>query len=370
MKHFTLNVLAIFGIVVITYIHFQYFKPYDSNTLLYYRFDENLNTHKSLSFPNSFKSILTDIETKPAKHAISAHIYFFNNLTRIEKHLNIFRNIQYNKKALIYGMQGIDELAGKQNLYRIVSSFNVSAGHDFFPTTFLLPSQFNSFSEFQKKNKSANFILKSNAQRQNNIQITNNPDFVNHNKMVYVVCQELLQNPFLIDGHKINLRIYILICKSKSDIKFYLFNNGFIYYTPSKFRKGSKLIEENITSGYVDREIYDRNPMNLFELKNCIGSQDYNKLHENIKMMLTFVFNPYREILSELNNSIPNDMFMLMGCDIAPDENLNVKIMEVNKGPDLNYKDERDKIVKYALIKSTFDLVLRNEFNNECFESI
>ena len=46
--------------------------------------------------------------------------------------------------------------------------------------------------------------------------------------------------------------------------------------------------------------------------------------------------------------------FVIMGADIAVDKDLSVKLMEINKGPDLGYKDKRDGSVKYNLIKNTF----------------
>ena len=56
---------------------------------------------------------------------------------------------------------------------------------------------------------------------------------------------------------------------------------------------------------------------------------------------------------------------MILGCDVAVNKNLECKIMEINKGPDLTYKDERDKTVKYNLVKDTLDIIgLINNPNN------
>ena len=46
-----------------------------------------------------------------------------------------------------------------------------------------------------------------------------------------------------------------------------------------------------------------------------------------------------------------------MGCDIAPDNELKVKVLEINKGPDVMYKDERDKKVKYNLVLDMFEKI-------------
>ena len=42
--------------------------------------------------------------------------------------------------------------------------------------------------------------------------------------------------------------------------------------------------------------------------------------------------------------------FILLGADIAVDENINLLLMEINKGPDMTFKDNnRDKDLKLKL---------------------
>ena len=48
---------------------------------------------------------------------------------------------------------------------------------------------------------------------------------------------------------------------------------------------------------------------------------------------------------------------MLLGCDLAIDYKLKCKIMEINKGPDLSYKDSVDSMIKFSLVKATFGLL-------------
>ena len=64
--------------------------------------------------------------------------------------------------------------------------------------------------------------------------------------------------------------------------------------------------------------------------------------------------------------------FQLFGCDIAPDKDLNVKLIEINKGPDLGGKDERDIALKRKDLIDIFNIVgiipnninYKNEFIN------
>ena len=94
----------------------------------------------------------------------------------------------------------------------------------------------------------------------------------------------LLQNPYLINGHKINLRCYVLVvCKNK-EINVHFYNDGFMYYTPKKFVKNNTDPDVNITTGYIDREIYDFNPLTHNEFKLYLNQRrKLNKTEDNIR---------------------------------------------------------------------------------------
>ena len=48
--------------------------------------------------------------------------------------------------------------------------------------------------------------------------------------------------------------------------------------------------------------------------------------------------------------------FQVFGADIAPDENLKATLMEINKGPDLGYKDGRDGDLKKSMVEDIFKI--------------
>ena len=49
--------------------------------------------------------------------------------------------------------------------------------------------------------------------------------------------------------------------------------------------------------------------------------------------------------------------FQLFGCDIAPNENLDVSLMEINKGPSMTHHDDRDALVKLKVQDDIFNIV-------------
>jgi hypothetical protein len=167
----------------------------------------------------------------------------------------------------------------------------------------------------------------------------------------YVVCQELLQNPYLVNGHKINIRQYVVVA-IKHKCRFSLYNDGFMYYTPKKFIKDSIDKDRHITTGYIDRKIYQTNPMTLKELYKLMNPQEAKKLRSNITRLFKYVAKCYEPHVVK-NDSNHHLNFVILGCDVAVDNTLGCKIMEINKGPDLTYIDTRDKAVKYNLVKDT-----------------
>ena len=78
---------------------------------------------------------------------------------------------------------------------------------------------------------------------------------------------------------------------------------------------------------------------------------------KNVLFIIKCFKEVYKPILLEENRGIRPKQFLIYGCDIAPSDTLGATLIEINKGPDLNYKDARDKEVKFNLVKNTFEIV-------------
>jgi hypothetical protein len=209
--------------------------------------------------------------------------------------------------------------------------------------------------------------MKKNIQRQEGLMITNNLEEITKNKGGYVLVQELLQNPYTIMGRKINLRVYVLVVCNKNKYEVYVYNDGFMYYTKDLFAKDSLEMGPNITTGYVDRWIYDVHPLThqdfieyldkdrkLTSVETMIGSSGKISTHviNCIHSLISDVFKAFYGLIGNKTDSKLYNVtsFQLFGVDVAIDNNLNAMIMEVNKGPDLGSKDGRDGDLKRGLI--------------------
>lgn len=350
------------------------FSKNDSIMALYpFKFNNKMNNMTSLPFQLNFKNVFSaitwetearKITVKTAKTPYTANLIFFENLTYIENNiLKIPQSICVKpEERFIFGLAGSDKLAGKERLCNMMD--NRGKGK-WLPKTYQLPSElehiinassFASVSEVQ--NSPQLYILKSNVQRQKGNVITNNIDYIKHHAKSYVVCQEVLRNPLVVGKRKINIRIYLLIIvKPTHDIEAYIYNDGFMYYAPEFWDPLSTNSDVHITTGYIDREVYTYNPLTFKDLAKELGKEAHEKLLFNIVNASSDMMSCYREWFIEKNRGIPGTKFCIFGCDFAPDSKLDVKIMEVNKGPDLSYKDERDKAVKFEMMKEMMESV-------------
>ena len=225
------------------------------------------------------------------------------------------------------------------------------------------------YDDFKKNyNKNKIYITKNNNQRQEGIEIHTSIESIEKTKDKYILIQELLQNPYLIKGKKINLRVYCLIIKdSNENMKVQIYQDGFMYYTPELFEKGNPSFKKNITTGYIDRNVYIDNPLTHEDFKKYLDDptrklsdiEEYIKnsipskklsiyVFGQINHLIKFIIETYKDIIGSKTFGVG---FQLYGIDIAIDNVLKPMIMEINKGPDLTGKDKRDRELKIQLSK-------------------
>ena len=110
-----------------------------------------------------------------------------------------------------------------------------------------------------------------------------------------------------------------------------------MYYTPKYFNYKSKDKDSHITTGYIDRKVYSKNPLTLYDFYKYLDKNGYNSklLKDNIKNLFYNIMNALKEPICNNKNLKNTVRFQIFGADVAPDNLLNVKLIEINKGPDL-----------------------------------
>ena len=270
------------------------------------------------------------------------------------------------KNTKIFLIDGCDVLASKLELWRQLKKYFGKEAMRFMPETYLLEElKDNQFREHFKKNQTTRsnhmYVLKNYKQRQEGIKLTSNlNEILNAVNNGWYLVQDYIYRPYIIGRRKINLRYYLLITTHNNKNNAYLYNDGFIYYTPEYYDDNDSNFSRHITTGYIDRQVYIDNPLTVMEFKEYIETINRG----SIKIWDTNTYNLMCNVMRALDSNICNTKsleplfrFQIFGCDFAPDSTLGVKLMEINKGPDIGAKDERDKQVKRKLIEDVVDIV-------------
>ena len=295
--------------------------------------------------------------------------------------IEIIPKIEGHCDKYINGIINMDLMASKANLYKIISNFYNNDHMTLVPKTWIVSESRNDFTHLNFANNI--YILKKDIQQQKGLQLISN-----YNELInclkdpgFVVLQEFLKDPFIIDDkidlntvihRKINMRIYLLITVYKGHLRAFIYNDGFLYYTPDNFIYSTNF-NNMITTGYIERSIYERNPLTLQDLKIYTDSRNYkyDDLWNIIKLKLSKIILPYIFIWSQFNKN--NYHYQIFGVDIEPNSTFtDIKIIEINKGPDLTSKDDRDSELKTTMIADSYQIVLNqnNRTNKNRFEEL
>ncbi len=276
-----------------------------------------------------------------------------------------YEKFEVDKNGIYFLIDGVNILIAKQHLYKVIlMEYGIIKTEKLFPKTWIIDEDKNKFIKEYDKNKT--YIVKKNIQRQNGLKIYNNLDkilehFDEQGKYPSVIVQELLQDPYLIDGRKINLRVYVLATKIKDKFSIYVYNDGFMYYTAEKFISNSLDPKVNITTGYIDRHVYEVNPLTHQDFRKYLIKTHDEKTADlcfnNIYDLIKNIFGVFLKKIGNMDKLYNNLKFQLFGVDVAVDNLFNAKIMEVNKGPDLGGKDKRDSDLKHNMVRNIFNIV-------------
>jgi hypothetical protein len=312
------------------------------------------------------------VDRNMTKDASNYDVYIPCTYNGSEREILKFQS-QNNKKLFL--LEGCDFLASKLALWDLLREEYKDDARKYMPPTFLLenkkdmdefPIHFNN----NKKNRSDQmYILKNYAQRQEGLKLTRDlKEIMDGIKNGWYLVQDYIYDPYLISGHKINLRYYLLIVCRNNKIESYIHNNGFVYYTPEKYNEYDISFKTNVTTGYIDRKIYDTNPLTLDDFRNHIETMkpgSRNLWNNNAKELMSKCMKAINKKVCKNTNLSQHVRFQLFGCDLAPDSKLNATLIEINKGPDLDAKDERDKQVKIKVQEDIFKIIEEdNTINN------
>lgn len=349
-----INFFIIFIIILVILYYFLSNKNKSNNNKL-----NNITYYKSQNYPivNILKNILSNHKFIRTTELHNCDLYLPNNYTFVEDEL---KSLTTKNNNYIFALDGCDLLAGKNNIWELLEkTYGRKITIKLMPETWILDNK--AHIELIKNNyvKNKIYILKKNIQRKNGILLTNDyNEIIKNIDSDFIVAQNYIKNTLLINNRKLNIRVYLLVINKNNKIHSYLYKNGKCIYT-NKDYKYSLDMEENITSLNLDNNIYNINPLTLFELHDYLKNKniDYNTIFNKICLNIKYLHHSYKNKIGTLNKFKNNTSFQLFGLDYIITSNLDVLLLEINKGPSMSSINSKDYNLKYKLFQDMFETV-------------
>lgn len=273
----------------------------------------------------------------------------FGNIENELKKIKISNNNQ-----VIFGINGCDKIVKKNTLWELLNDYyGRETARTIMPESFILSNKedLNLFKKMFDKKKV--YVIKRNIQRKKGIILSNNLEKILNVDKKYKVVQEFKVDTYIINKRVLNLRIYFLVKCFKNNVTFYIHKLGKCLYSAKDINENKLDFNSRITNSYkTEKNIYDNNPLTLKELKlylNKKKSNNGNILFKNIDELFRKLCFAIKDSIYNNNNLTNNVTAQMFGADIIFDNNMKPYILELNKGPDMVPKDEKDKKIKYKV---------------------
>jgi hypothetical protein len=296
------------------------------------------------------------------KKEINFDLYIPCGYNGVEKELKLL-TLEDSRGKKIFGIDGCDGIVSKNRLWSSLRfCFGTTKASKIMPLTVVLSDK-NDMKNFKKSYDPENiYILKKNLQRKQGILITHSlNEIMRAEKQKYMVVQRYIDS-YVINKRKMNLRIYFLMVITPDGKKRgYIHKLGKCLYTSKDINKNSNaelIFEEHITNSYtLEKSIYKNNPQGLDDLEKYLGKYYKNPhaLFKNMDKLFSQFFKCVKDNLGNLQNLDDTTRFQLFGADVIFDNTLTPYLLEVNKGPDMKFKDEIDQKMKTKVYLDVFE---------------
>ena len=286
----------------------------------------------------------------------------------------------YQKVNHFPGMEALflKNLLGK-NLMKMRKVF--PAEYAFFPPTWSLPDDWEEFKN-QFNGKARTFIIKPEDSSQGRgIYLTRRWDCIGPEE--HCVAQRYLARPFLIDGLKFDLRIYVLVYGC-DPYRVYMFKEGlarlatepytipkgsnlgnqYMHLTNYAINKNSKQFQFNTDANNADTG-HKRSLEYVWKYINENGGDSASLILEVKKCIVKTLCAVQPQLSKIYRENQPNDIandkcFEILGFDIMFDQKFRPCLLEVNHAPSFNTDTPFDRKVKFELIRDTFRIINLN----------
>ncbi|XP_061386678.1 probable tubulin polyglutamylase ttll-15 [Musca vetustissima] len=229
----------------------------------------------------------------------------------------------------------------------------------FLPRAFRLPSQKEDFLAYSRANPSALFVEKHNEHRHIVIRPPEEIDLNSNNSFV----QEYIQNPFLVDGHKFDIGVYVVIT-SVNPLRIYMYSGDILFrYCPVQYHPfdAANIDKYVVGDDYLPTwqvpslkkyfSQFGGSMRSAFDAYVRDQQMDPSTIWQQVEDIIRrTILSKERDIVNILRSYKTQNFFDLMRFDLIVDQNLKVFLMEANMSPNLSSAHFKPNSILYEQI--------------------
>ncbi|XP_077981014.1 tubulin polyglutamylase TTLL7-like [Glandiceps talaboti] len=279
---------------------------------------------------------------------------------------------------------GMGEICRKDCLARNLAKIGKShpEEYNFSPRTWIFPSEYNSFQcyvrDLKKKKKHKTFICKpANGAMGNGICLYRNGEKIPQHD--HMIVQEYLDKPFMIEGYKFDLRVYVLVT-SCDPLRIFLYNDGLVRLSTEKYCHPTDTNVDQLFMHLTNYSVNKRSEnfektddvdsgskRSIKYLNDFLRRNDYDvaalwkSIHDLIiKTMVVaepHVLHAYRMCRPGQPPGSDSVCFEILGFDVLLDRKMKPWLLEINRSPSFGTDQKIDQEIKGGLLEDTFRLL-------------
>ena len=265
----------------------------------------------------------------------------------------LYRQLGMHNNKIFLSIPNPDCIAKKDLLWKNIKEYwGLKVASDVMPMSYAFPDDYDLYTNNYSFNRK--IIFKQNKQQQKGLYITKKKLKISDiSTQKFIVGQHYLDDPYLYNRHKINIRLYLAIVCGHDNVEAFVFNDGIISYTEKVFDKKDNSDEAHIASFYKSKSLYNLGypiTVNRFLNKENINhSHFFSKMLKQSKFIVSAVTH-------KILNSFPypcgpdNKCAELFGIDFYIDSKLSPKVLEINVGPGMSSFNNKDKQMRNKLL--------------------
>ncbi|XP_078539376.1 LOW QUALITY PROTEIN: tubulin polyglutamylase TTLL13 [Lissotriton helveticus] len=290
--------------------------------------------------------------------------------------VSLERVMEMKRFQKINHFPGMNEICRKdllaRNMNRLLKLFPKE--FNIFPRTWCLPADYGDLQAYCRMKKNKTYICKPDSGCQGKgIYICRNPKELKHGD--HLICQQYIVKPFLIDGFKFDLRVYVLVT-SCDPLRIFVYEEGLARFATNNYIEPSNNNLDDICMHLTNYAINKHNEnfirdevsgskRKLSTLNEWLKDHNYDtaKLWEDIEDVVIKTLIAAHPILKHnYRTCFPNHVagsacFEILGFDILLDRKTKPWLLEVNHSPSFTTDSLMDREVKDSLLFDTLNLI-------------